>query len=158
MLFRSHRKVRAVERANSELYCQLGRFPNEEEIAAHTGMSVEQYRKTMANASLYSTTSLDEMLESYAEIPSASVKDAANEMDPENIWQRSELTEALAEKIGMLSQSHQLVLSLYYEKEMGMREIAEILGVTTSRVSQIHASAIQKLRVLLSDYGEIKKK
>ena len=79
-------------------------------------------------------------------------------MDPENIWQRSELTEALAEKIGMLSQSHQLVLSLYYEKEMGMREIAEILGVTTSRVSQIHASAIQKLRVLLSDYGEIKKK
>jgi len=153
-----HRKVRAVERANSELYCQLGRFPNEEEIAAHTGMSVEQYRKTMANASLYSTTSLDEMLENYAEIPSVSVKDAANEMDPENIWQRSELTEALAEKIGMLNQSHQLVLSLYYEKEMGMREIAEILGVTTSRVSQIHASAIQKLRVLMSDYGEVKKK
>ncbi len=147
-----HRKVRAIERANSELYCSLGRLPTEEEIAAHSGMSVEQYRKTMANASLYSMASLDEMLESFQELPSQSVRDSALEMDPESVWQRNELLESLSEKIGMLSKSHQLVLSLYYEKEMGMREIAEVLGVTTSRVSQIHASAIQKLRVLMSDY------
>jgi len=151
-----HRKVRAIERANSELYCELGRLPTDEEVAAHSGMSIEQYRKTMANASLYSTASLDEMLENYAELPSASVKDAASELDPENIWQRTELMEILASKISMLSKSYQLVLSLYYEKELGMREIAEILGVTTSRVSQIHASAIQKLRVLMSDYSGVK--
>ena len=64
--------------------------------------------------------------------------------------ERAELLDSLAKAIATLRPKEQLVLSLYYQKDMKMKDIAAVLGVSHARASQIHTRAIQKLKVLLS--------
>ena len=142
------RRAREIERVNSELYTSLGRFPTDQEVAAELGMTEEEYQEVMANASMYSVVSLEETLEGYEQL-TGSVESAAETM-PDRALEREELLTALAEAIGTLRRNEQIVLSLYYQKDMKMKDIAEILGVSHARASQIHTRAIQKLKVLMA--------
>ena len=71
---------------------------------------------------------------------------------PEEVCQEKELHSILSQGISSLRENEQLVLSLYYEKELTMKEIAQTLGVSAPRVSQIHSSAIQHLRLFIKQY------
>lgn len=142
------RRAKEIERINNDLYLELGRFPSEQEVAGRLGITEEEYQEIMASSSLYSVVSLEETLEGYEQI--AGRETAAEEMQPEASIERAELLEALASAIGSLRDNEQIVLSLYYQKDMKMKDIAEILGVSHARASQIHTRAIQKLKVLLA--------
>ena len=142
------RRAKEIERANSELYNELGRFPSEQEVARHLGITEEEYQDTMSNASMYSVVSLEETLEGYEQITGPEGADA--DMTPEASLERSEMLSELAEAIASLRENEQIVLSLYYTKDVKMKDIADILGVSHARASQIHTRAIQKLKVLMA--------
>lgn len=142
------RRAKEIERANAELYNELGRFPTDQEVAQRLGISEDEYQDTMANASMYSVVSLEETLEGYEQISGS--EETAADMMPEASLERQEMVAALADAIGTLRENEQIVLSLYYQKDMKMKDIAEILGVSHARASQIHTRAIQKLKVLLA--------
>lgn len=142
------RRTKEIERANAELYNELGRFPTEHEVAQRLGISDEEYQDAMANASMYSVVSLEETLEGYEQI--AGPEETAADMMPEASLERQELLDTLTEAISSLRENEQIVLSLYYQKDMKMKDIADILGVSHARASQIHTRAIQKLKVLMA--------
>lgn len=142
------RRAKEIERANSELYNQLGRFPTDQEVAQYLGISEEEYQETMANSSMYSVVSLEETLEGYEQI--SGPEETAAEMMPEASLERMEMLDELTDAISSLRENEQIVLSLYYQKDMKMKDIAEILGVSHARASQIHTRAIQKLKVLMA--------
>ena len=142
------RRAREIERINMELYNQLGRFPTEHEVAEQLGISDEEYQEAMAGASMYSVVSLEETIEGYEKLAGAG--DGSPDTMPDQAIEREELLAALASAISMLRENEQIVLSLYYQKDMKMKDIADILGVSHARASQIHTRAIQKLKVLLA--------
>ena len=143
------RRAREIERANAELYSELGRFPTEREVAERLNISDEEYQESMANASIYSVVSLEETLENCEQLSNQSRTDP--DSSPDQIVERKELMETLAKAISTLRENERIVLSLYYQKNMKMKDIAAVLGVSHARASQIHTRALQKLKVLLSD-------
>ena len=142
------RRAKKIERANSEMYNELGRFPTDQEVAQRLGITDEEYQDTMANSSMYSVVSLEETLEGYEQI--AGPEETAADMMPEASLERMEMLDELTAAISSLRENEQIVLSLYYQKDMKMKDIAEILGVSHARASQIHTRAIQKLKVLMA--------
>ena len=141
------KRAKEIERANAELYSQLGRFPTEQEVADHLHIPLEEYQDTMSNASIYSVVSLEETLEGYEQRR----EQISLEGLPDQAVEREELLETLSKAIGTLRKNEQVVLSLYYQKDMKMKDIAAILGVSHARASQIHTRALQKLKVLLAN-------
>ena len=143
------RRAREIEQVNSELYGKLGRFPTEHEIAERLHISDEEYQESMVNASVYSVVSLEETLEGCDQL--SNHDRTVPESTPDQVVERQELLETLASAISSLRKNEQIVLSLYYQKNMKMKDIAAALGVSHARASQIHTRALQKLKVLLSD-------
>lgn len=147
------RRAREIDEAVTELSGRLGRFPTEAEIAAHLGITQERYNKDMASVALSNVLSLDALMDLREtdgvqfEVPS---RDPQGQ--PESVLQDHEMQEVLTEGIKSLRENEQLVLSLYYEKNLHMKEIAQVMQVSEPRISQIHASAIQKLRTYMQNY------
>ena len=142
------KRAKEIERANAHLYNELGRFPSEEEVAEYLNLTLEEYQESLSRASMYTLVSLEETLEGYEQL--SSQEDSTAEMMPDQALEREELLSSLTEAIASLRQNEQIVLSLYYQKEMKMKDIAVILGVSHARASQIHTRALQKLKVILS--------
>jgi RNA polymerase sigma factor for flagellar operon FliA len=140
---------RAIGRAIHELEAELGRPPGETEVAARLGVTVERYREQLAVASVVTVsldepdprTDDDEPAGGYAE----STMDQSA-VDPGEEIARRDAVAVLAREISRLPDRPKLVLALYYQDELTFREIGGILGVTESRVCQIHTEAILTLR------------
>lgn len=147
------RRAREIDQAVSELSSSLGRFPTDQEIASRLGVSPERYQKDVASVALSNVLSLDALMDlreadgGQFEVPS---KDLLGQ--PEAVLQDKELQQMLAQGIEGLRENEQIVLSLYYEKNLHMKEIAQVMQVSEPRISQIHARAIQKLRLYMEQY------
>jgi RNA polymerase sigma factor for flagellar operon FliA len=139
---------RAIGKAIRDLENQLGRTPEEAELAAHLNVSVDRYREQLAAASVV-TVSLDEPDARDDDDDSPSFADSTRDHaapDPgEEAVKRDDVIH-LAREISRLGDRQKLILSLYYTDELTFREIGEVLGVTESRVCQIHTEAILSLR------------
>ncbi|HLW87063.1 MAG TPA: FliA/WhiG family RNA polymerase sigma factor [Terriglobales bacterium] len=144
------RKGRRMEEAIATLSAKLGRQPEEDEIAAEMGVSIEKLHEialrldglTLVNQqvnSLFDRSGTQDLIES---APS-------HDENPYDLCLRTEIKERLAEAIGTLSEKEQLIVSLYYREELTMKEIAKVVQLGESRVSQIHAIALPKLRAAL---------
>jgi RNA polymerase sigma factor FliA len=145
--------ARAIQGAIRDLQHELGRSPNENEIAARLGMPVTRYRERLQAASVV-TISLDEHDARDGDDESNNLADNApdpNAVDPADEASRKDAIASLMQEIGRLSQRSRMVLALYYQDEMTFKEIGQILGVTESRVCQIHTEAILALRGRLVD-------
>ncbi len=141
-------KARDVQRAQSELESSLGRTPNEREAAAHMGVSIEQYRDASSNAR-WVTVSLDRMLEKDDDgdsFPAAEMPTADEDIDFTRIFEERELYEDLVKAVQGLPERERLVVSLYYVEKLTMRDIATVLSVSETRVSQLHGQAVKRLR------------
>lgn len=149
-------KCRRIERTLSELESRLGRSPDEEEMAEALRMSVDEYHRLLSAASPIALLSLEELLAGGDLAPKreAEPRQGTLEQDPLTIAQERELGRTLAAAIDTLPQRERLVIALYYHEELTLREIGEILGVTESRVCQIHTQAILRLRAKLSQESE----
>ena len=145
------RKAREIEQAGAELYAELGRYPTDEEIAGRLGVSSEQYQEDLANSSLCNILSLDAVFEDRDQ-GGVDVVDSASASRPEDSLLRQELLDTLAEGITSLRENEQLVVSLYYKKNLSMKEIAQVMEVSEPRISQIHSRAIQKLKLYMKRY------
>jgi len=147
------RKGREVSESICRLSNQLGRQPTEEEIATDMGLNVAELHKLLRRLDglqLVGQTTNSRFDDSDALdlIANAPAKDEEN---PFEICLKSERSEYLAKAIGTLSEKEQTVISLYYREELTMREVAEVMNLAESRVSQIHSVAIAKLRAAIQN-------
>ena len=151
------RKGRAVEDAIRETTQKLGRAPEEEEIAATMGVGLNEYQKLLGDLSGLKVGSLHvEHTEDSGDQEIAYIPGSPEE-DPLFICMKGEMKALLAEAIENLPERDRLVLMLYYFEELTMKEIGITLGVVESRVSQIHTSAVMRLRTAMGATKATKK-
>jgi RNA polymerase sigma factor for flagellar operon FliA len=143
-------KARDVEKAHSQLENKLGRAPNEEEMADKLGVSVEDFRTTLLEIANSSVLALDDLWTvSDPDGGQVSLLDTIrdpNAIDPEEAIDTVELKDRLADEIESLPDRERLVIALYYYEALTLREIGDVLGVTESRVSQLHTKAVLGMR------------
>lgn len=149
---RVRRTAKEVAAAYDRLSNELMREPSIKELADALGVAEEQIQKHYSE--IYSSVmiSLETALQNTLQERSAlDVKDA-QENQPEEQLIESELRSQLAEAIEGLSERERLVVSLYYYEHLRLAEIAEVMGVSESRVCQLHSKAIGKLRTRITGY------
>lgn len=145
-------KAQQLKQATDDLSICLGRTPSSKELAEYLGISLEEYAHLCSETAATSPVSLEALLESSG---------GASQGIPGDLWdttsekyEEQELREVLRQGIASLRPGEQMVLSLYYEKDLSMKEIAQVLHVTAARVSQIHSRAIRELRTYMKRYLE----
>jgi RNA polymerase sigma factor for flagellar operon FliA len=144
-------KVRKLETINTALVADLGREPTDEEVAEQMGMTVEAYHQTLVDAS-WVTVSLDGLMERDDDDSSGSSDMPADpgQADFTKRLEKKQLLEALSGAIKTLPEREFLIVGLYYKDEMTMKEIAQILEISESRVCQLHGRALSRLRARLA--------
>jgi RNA polymerase sigma factor for flagellar operon FliA len=143
-------KARKIERVIRELEGQLGRLPEEEEVAAYLDMEKEEYLEMLREFGNLSIVSIDEIAELTEEDRERILRYIMEEGEnPETILEIREMERIIAEEFEKLPERQKLVLSLYYKDDLNMKEIAQVVGVTEARICQIHTQAILNLRALL---------
>ena len=145
------RKAREIDQASVELFAELGRYPTDEEIAGRLGVTQDQYQEDLASTSLCNVLSLDSIFED-RDAGGVDVADQEMAGRPEDTLLRQELLDTLTDAIMSLRENEQLVISLYYKKNLSMKEIAQVMEVSEPRISQIHSRAIQKLKLYMKKY------
>ena len=146
-------RAKEIDAAVSALANELGRFPTDQEVAQRLGISTDKYQKEAARVALSNTLSLDALMDARdMEGYRFEVSSEDPKLQPETVLEDRELQETLAGGISSLQENEQIVLSLYYEKNLHMKEIAQVMGVSEPRISQIHSRAIQKLRDHMGTY------
>ncbi|MDF1818173.1 MAG: RNA polymerase sigma factor FliA [Immundisolibacteraceae bacterium] len=138
-----HRKSREAAQAVRTIESQEGREATEKEVATLLGVTLEEYRKIVSEASSHRLLSLDE------DDDGVVVQVEARDTEVNNPLLGVEMEkyrDALLAAVEVLPEREQLVMSLYYDEEMNLREIGAVLGVSESRVCQIHGQAIVRLQ------------
>lgn len=143
------RKGRAVEEAIRSLSARLGKAPTESEIAREMGLDLSAYQHLLGELSGLELSSLNATPGEDAGVEALALLPAGPEDDPFLQCQSNEMRRLLARAIEDLPERERMVLTLYYYEELTMREVGATLGVVESRVSQLHSSAMARLRVAL---------
>jgi RNA polymerase sigma factor for flagellar operon FliA len=146
-------RAREIERAIVELERGLLRAPTDAEIAAKVGLTERELEDSLAEIGRSSMAALDELWTPSGGGDQISLIDTIEDTtgpDPEFSLEQTEMREALGEAIARLPEREKLVVTLYYYEELTLREIGEVLGVTESRVSQLHTKAVLRLKARLS--------
>ena len=147
-------RARQIERAMYELESKLARAPTDAEIAAKVGISVEELEESLTDISRSSIAALDELWTISGsggdQVALIDTLEDENEPKPATAYAQTELREMVAHAITRLPEREKLVITLYYYEDLTLREIGEVLGVTESRVSQLHTKAILRLKSSLS--------
>jgi RNA polymerase sigma factor for flagellar operon FliA len=145
-------RARDVEKAHAKLEGRLQRAPTDEEMAEQLEMSVDEFQDSLLAIANSSVLALDDLW-TFADPEGGggqiSVLDTLHDpgaIDPEVEAQASEQKDRLADAIESLPERERLVVALYYYENLTLREIGEVLGVTESRVSQLHTKAVLALR------------
>jgi RNA polymerase sigma factor for flagellar operon FliA len=150
-------RAREIEKVNQKLEAKYQRAPTDEEMATELGVTIDEFHETLLQISNSTIVALDELW---------NVQDATGDQvslldtlpdrdapDPQQLVDQSELRDRIADAIALLPEREKLVVALYYYENLTLREIGEVLGVTESRVSQLHTKAVLRLRSKLQ--GEL---
>jgi RNA polymerase sigma factor for flagellar operon FliA len=144
-----HRKARQAADAMREIEGKRGRAASDAEIASAMGVSLDEYHGIVQDAAACQMTSLDEVL-GISDIPGA-------DLDPSLDAESGALRGAVADAIGALPERERLVMSMYYDDELNLKEIGAVLGVSESRVCQLHGQALVRLRSKLGTWQQGRK-
>ena len=151
-------KAREIERANAKLEATLHRAPSDAEMAEELGVSVDDFQASLTLISNSSIVALDELWTvSDASGDQVSLLDTIqdpNAADPASEMDATEAKDRLADAIARLPEREKLVVALYYYENLTLREIGEVLGVSESRVSQLHTKAVLRLKSRLQEEAE----
>jgi RNA polymerase sigma factor for flagellar operon FliA len=147
-------RAREIERANMKLEARFQRAPTDEEMAAELTITLEEFHEALLQISNSTIVALDELWNvSDATGDQVTLLDTLADRhapDPQALVDQSELRERIADAIAALPERETLVVALYYYENLTLREIGEVLGVTESRVSQLHTKAVLRLRSKLA--------
>lgn len=144
-----HARIRLVRQAWQEHYGAHGEPPDDETLARKAGMPLADLYRTLEEARNQQFLSIHGLNDETSALPN--FLPAADDDGPDRELQRKELAEKLAKAIRELSEKERLTILLYYERDLTMKEAAEVLEVTESRISQLHASALFKLAMKLKE-------
>lgn len=144
-----HRNARRIAKAIRSVEGRLGREASDVEVAQELEIDLDSYYTFLKDTAGSRLQSLDEIVE--REDSNEEPVDTARATPAQSI-QETTLKEAVIAEIGNLPEREKLVLSLYYDDELNLKEIGEVLGVSESRVSQIHSQAMLRLRSRLSSW------
>lgn len=148
-------KAREIEKACALLENRLQRAPTDAEIASELRMTINEFQHALTQISNTSIVALDELWAiSGSDGDSASLIDTLEDpksKDPSRMLDLSEMKARLADAIDALPKREKIVIALYYYENLTLREIGEVLGVTESRVSQLHTKAVLRLKGRLRD-------
>lgn len=144
-----HRKAREIAQVMQQLEQQFGRPAHDTEIAQALSMSIEDYHQQLHESSGHQVFSLDDLTDNQlAENDHLhATVNAPHQQTEEDSFQH-----ALADAIELLPERERLLMSLYYNEDLNLKEIGEVLGVSESRVSQIHSQTMIRLRSKLHDW------
>ena len=143
----SRKNQKDIEQALRRLEHQLGRSPIESEIAAELGLSLSDYQSLLGKVRGTQLIYLEDMGRSSEGDDGFLDRHVADhDADPLNLLGDQRLREALVTAIKTLPEREQFVMSMYYEQDMNLKEIAAVLNVTESRVCQLHSQAVARLR------------
>jgi RNA polymerase sigma factor FliA len=138
------RDIQKIEKAATEIWNKTGREPDDYEIAEEMGVDLEKYFKMLQSAQGHRLISVDETKgDGNHTFIDKLVNDNPSPFDE---YRKKELKQIIAEALKKLSKKEQLVMSLYYYEEMTLKEIAAVLNLSESRISQIHSKVIISLR------------
>ena len=142
-----HRNARKISEAIKVVEDREGRDANDDEIAAELEMTLDEYYACLKDSNAGKLFSLDEVTEN-----GEGLLEASSEPGPSANFQEEAFKSSLADEIQNLPEKEKMVLSLYYEEELNLKEIGLVLEVTESRVSQIHSQAAMRLRSRLLNW------
>lgn len=151
------RKIQAIEKAVQTVEAREGRPAEDFEVAQQLGVDLEHYYKTLSEIDSRALFSLDEYLRGGTNDADnrASFKDSIRSSDnPDRHLALQELKRVLADAVGKLSEKEQRVISLYYYDELTLKEIGCVMDLTESRICQIHAVVLIKLKSRLKAYQQ----
>ena len=145
-------RAREIEGAYVALENQLRRVPSDQEVADYIGISLKDFHAVLTKLSYTSVVSFEELWvggeREDGQSAIGSIKDERAE-DPVAIFENAEIKEILASAIDRLPEREKTVIALYYYEGLTLKEIGQVLGVTESRVSQLHTKAVLRLRARL---------
>ena len=144
-----HRKSRKVAEAIKSIEARTGKDAKDKEIAKEMEIDLNSYFSILQDASGSRLFSFDDITEGDDSAIEAAVGELPGPCDG---LQRDTFKAHLGRAIGGLPEREKLVLALYYDEELNLKEIGELIGVSESRVSQIHSQAAMRLRARLSDW------
>jgi RNA polymerase sigma factor FliA len=148
-------KAREVERAYASLEAQLHRTPSEAEVAAEMGIGLDDLHQIFSQVSFVNVVALDELLsvggEKGDKLSLVDTLEDTKAEDPVLAFESEETKFLLAKAINMLPEREKIVVTLYYYEGLTLAEIGQVLGVTESRICQMHTKAVLQLRGKLAD-------
>lgn len=150
-------KAREVDKAHTQLEAKLGRAPSDAEVAEQLGLDLEELHEVITQISLVSVMALEEVVGSDEKGEQRSLLDTladAAGSDPTAALEGHEMRGLLSAAINSLTEREKIVITLYYFEGLTLSEIGDILGVTESRICQIHTKAVGSLRNNLVDTEE----
>lgn len=147
-----HKKARDLMAAMREIENQTGRDAKDEEIAAHLGISLDEYFKILQDSSVSRVFSLDDL-----GVDDGAIEEGLSDktQGPLEILQAEDKQRIVAQAIERLPQREKLVIVLYYQTELNLREIGAVLDVSESRVSQLMTQAMVRLKARLASRFEL---
>ncbi len=146
-----HRNTRMVTEAIRKVEARTGRDAKDQDVAAELQLSLEDYYGILSDTLGSRLFSFDDLLQE-GEHGGAREEGAGTQLEPSRDLEDERFQTALAEAIAGLPERERLVLSLYYDEELNLKEIGEVLGVSESRVSQLHSQCAARLRARLSEW------
>ena len=146
-------KQKKIDTVIRDIEIKYGRSATDEEIAAGLGITGEEYLDWQSQMKITDIVSLNEFLEQGSEVPNEANQGRSTQFDsPEAVLERDELKKILVEALDLLTEKERKVIVLYYYEELTLKEISNILGVSESRISQLHTRALQKMRGKMGNY------
>jgi RNA polymerase sigma factor for flagellar operon FliA len=148
-------KAREIEKAIAKLESELSRSPTDPEIAGQMGISVSELRSLYQQISFVSLVALDELMtvggDKGDSMPLIETLQDSGTADPVAAFESEEMKRILLEAINKLPDREKIVVTLYYYEGLTLAEIGQVLGVTESRICQMHTKAVLQLRSRMAD-------
>lgn len=151
----ARQKSKQLETAYEDLSNSLLREPTDKELAEKLGVSVEELLELIGNHSALSLVYLDSITEAGGETANLLREPEDSSKNPEANYMKQEVGKILAAAIDNLSEKEKSVVTLYYFEELTLKEIGKVLGVSESRVSQLHSKAVFKLKGKLGAHKSV---
>ncbi len=147
------KNLRRIEAAINMLEQRLGRMPKEQELADELQVPLDEFQHMLLESRGYQLLHYEDFQES-EDSDFFDVFMTENQVGPLDVLEDQRFRRALVQAISVLPEREKIVMGLYYEQEMNLKEIGEVLGVSESRVCQLHSQAVARLRSRLRGYTQ----